>query len=176
MNQDLLHRATALCASSEHCCHDIREKLLRWGGSEGEAEEIIDYLLDEKYIDEARFSIAFAKDKMRFNHWGRQKIGQALRMLQIPAPLRSEALQALPEDEYLDILTHILASKQRSVKGKNAYERQAKLIRFALSRGFEMSLIHQCLPEPDEESDFREPDDIDFREPDEDEFHEPDED
>ena len=87
-------------------------------------------------------------------------------------------LQHVPELRRfdLDILTHILASKQRSVKGKNAYERQAKLIRFALSRGFEMSLIHQCLPDPDEETVFREPDDIDFREPDEDEFHEPDED
>ncbi len=156
MNQELLYRASALCAGSEHCCHDIQEKLKRWGASEEECNEIIDYLVDEKYIDEERFSKAYAKDKLRFNHWGRQKIDQGLRLLQICTAFRQQALSELPEQEYLDILKGILQSKQRGVKGRNNYERRGKLIRFALGRGFEMASILQCLPEDlkEDEGDY----------------------
>lgn len=161
MNQDLLYRATALCASSEHCCHDLREKLRRWGATEMESEEIMDYLISEKYIDEERFCRAYAKDKMRYNHWGRLKIDQGMRMLGLDAAWRRQALSELPEEEYLDILTRLLQSKARSVKAKNAYDRQAKLMRFALGRGFESSLIRDCMPEEETDEDEACPDDFD---------------
>lgn len=147
MNQDLLYRATSLCASSEHCCHDMEEKLCKWGATDEETSKIIAYLQKEKYIDEERFSRAYARDKMRYNHWGRQKIDQGLRILHISSSLRQQALSELPEEEYLDILSSILQSKGRCVKGRNQYERNAKLIRFALGRGFEMDLIRECLSE-----------------------------
>ncbi len=34
---EALHRAAALCSSSEHCIADIREKLSRWGIGEPDA-------------------------------------------------------------------------------------------------------------------------------------------
>lgn len=145
--QDALQRVTALCAAAEHCCHDIREKLQRWGIADEDAEEVIAYLLHEKYIDEERYSIAYCRDKMRYNHWGRVKIDQGLRMLGIDSQNRRTGLEALPEEEYYDILVHILESKQQGIKARNAYEKRGKLIRFALGRGFEMSLIQDCLPE-----------------------------
>lgn len=154
MNQELLYRATALCASSEHCCHDIQEKLQRWGATETENAEILSFLLKEKYIDEERFCRAYAKDKMRYNHWGRQKIDQGMRMLGLDSQHRRQALEELQEEEYMEILASILSSKQRSVKAKNSYERNGKLIRFALGRGFEMELIRQCLPEADTDDEL----------------------
>lgn len=169
MNQDLLYRATALCAGSEHCCHDIQEKLSRWGATEEESAEILDYLLKEKYIDEERFCRAYAKDKMRYNHWGRQKIDQGMRLLGLDSQHRRQALDELPEEEYVDILTSLLRSKQRSIKGRNAYERQGKLMRFALGRGFEMGLIRDCMPsEEDEEGCDADFDDFGFSDPDND--------
>ena len=151
--QTALQRVTSLCAGSEHCIHDIQEKLRRWELSEEDSLKLIDYLVDEKYIDEERFARAYAKDKMRYNRWGRQKIDQGLRLLEIAAPLRRQALEELPESEYRDILAGLLRGKLRSVKARNDYERNAKLIRFAMGRGFEMNLIYQCMPELEEVGD-----------------------
>lgn len=145
--QDALFRATTICAQSEQCEHSLREKMLRWGLSEEACDRIIDQLYDEKYIDEQRFARAYARDKMRYNQWGRQKIDQGLRLLHISGPSRRLALDELPEQEYIEILQHILKSKARQVKADNDYERNGKLIRFALGRGFEMNLIYQNLPE-----------------------------
>lgn len=38
---EALHRAAALCSSSEHCITDIREKLSRWGIGELDARTIV---------------------------------------------------------------------------------------------------------------------------------------
>ena len=138
---DALSRLTSLCARSEQCEHNLREKLRKWDISESDSDKIIDYLYDEKYLDEERFANAYARDKMRYSHWGRQKIDQHLRLLHIGSSARRDALQALPEEEYCSILQSVLVSKIRSIKADSAYERNGKLIRFALGRGFEMSLI-----------------------------------
>lgn len=151
--QDALFRITALCAQSEQCEHALREKMTKWGLTEEACDRIIDQLYDEKYIDEQRFARAYARDKMRYNHWGRQKIDQGMRLMRISSVARRTALDELPEQEYLEILQHILKSKARQVKGETEYERNGKLIRFALGRGFEMNHIYQILSELEKETD-----------------------
>lgn len=148
--QEALLRATTLCAQCEQCEHNIREKMVKWGLDSGACDRIIDYLYDEKYLDEQRFAHAYARDKMRYNRWGRKKIEQGLRLLRVGTSSCREALADLPEEEYRDILADILNTKARSVKAESGYERNGKLIRFAIGRGFEMDLILQCLPDRDE--------------------------
>lgn len=138
---DALFRLTALCAGSEQCEQKMREKLQKWEIPAADTEKIINYLYDEKYLDENRFANAYARDKMRYNQWGRQKIDQGLRLLRIGGEARREALANLPEEEYRAVLRGVLASKARSIKADSDYERNGKLIRFALGRGFEMDLI-----------------------------------
>ena len=49
--EQALHRATSLCSSGEHSSNEIRSKLLKWGVSLSEANDAINYLISEKYID-----------------------------------------------------------------------------------------------------------------------------
>ncbi len=144
-SEQALSRAASLCVASEHCIQDIGEKLARWGIEQNEAEKIIQRLLDEGYIDETRYALAYARDKLRFSHWGRQKIRMMLRMQHIPEALIREALDALDPEEYAEIALHVLRSKARTVKGPNAYAVRSKLIRFAMQRGFEMAVIQEAL-------------------------------
>jgi regulatory protein len=47
-------------------------------------------------------------------------------------------LEAIDEEEYLENLRQLINQKRRSVKGASDYERNGKLIRFAIGRGYEM--------------------------------------
>lgn len=143
--QEALARLTALCAGSEQCEYKMREKLEKWGIPASDANPIIDYLYDENYLNESRFAHAYSRDKMRYNQWGRQKIEQNLRMLHIASTARHEALEDLPEEEYTEILRHLLNVKAHSIKADSEYERNGKLIRFALGRGFEMDAILEAI-------------------------------
>ena len=149
-------KAEAFCSASEHCRADILSKLYQWGAPEESWEEILSYLEKEKYIDESRYAVAFVRDKYRFNQWGRIKISQALRMKQIPSACISEALEEIEEKEYLSVLTALLKKKLRSVKASNDYERNGKLIRFALSHGYDMGEILRCMKQMGCEDEYME--------------------
>ena len=62
------------------------------------------------------------------------------------------------DSEYVQILRELLRNKARSVKAKNTYERNGKLIKFALGRGFSMDVIMKVIEESDE-YDFAEDED-----------------
>lgn len=143
--EQALSRAASLCSASEHCIADITEKLTRWGIPPAQADDIIDHLLDEKYIDEVRYAEAYARDKMRFSHWGRMKIRMMLRTQHIPDPLIRSALDALDPQEYADVARQVIGAKARSVGDTGDYATRAKVIRFALQRGFEMDEIERVL-------------------------------
>lgn len=139
--EQALSRAAALCGGSEHCSSEIRKKLLLWGLSPTQAEKAIGFLIDEKYIDSKRFCRAYCLDKFRYNHWGRIKISQMLRMLELDSSDINEGLDAIPEEEYQEVLQHVLEQKNKQLKDSDPYIRKGKLVRHALSRGFETHLI-----------------------------------
>ena len=143
--EQALSRAASLCSGSEHCSSEIRKKLQPWGLTPTQAEDIISYLEIEKYINNTRFCRAYCLDKFRYNHWGRIKISQMLRMLEMDDSDIKEGLTAIDEDEYLQALLHILSQKDRQLKDSDPYIRRGKLIRHALSRGFETHHIMEVL-------------------------------
>ena len=148
-------RLTAFCAAGEHCLTEVRERLRRWNVAPDEAETLVRRLVEEQYVNEERYCRAFINDKVRFARWGRLKIAQALRQKQIASSLYLPLLDEFDEAIYSEQLRRLLEAKQREVKGRNAYERKVKLVRFALGRGYEMDMIRRFIPnfeenEPDE--------------------------
>ena len=138
---EALHRAAALCSSSEHCIADIREKLSRWGIGEPDARTIVERLVQERFIDEERF----AKDKFRFSGWGRIKIRYALQQKRIGNSDIVNALSLIDEEAYTTRLVDLLEKKSRSIHDEDVEIRRSKLLRFAASRGFETELVFHIL-------------------------------
>ena len=144
--KEALNKAAALCSSGEKCEYDISEKLLSWDVSDKDAAKIINYLIQEKFLDEKRFAEFFTKDKFRFNKWGKVKIAYMLKQKRISSSVIQEALNSIDDDEYCLTLQELMQSKLKSLKYKDEYDMRAKLFRFAQSRGFEGHFISSCLP------------------------------
>ena len=140
-------RAARLCSGSEHCTSQIQEKLRSWGASDEEADDIIGYLVKEKFIDNMRFSRAYCHDKFLYSHWGRVKIRQMLRHLRLSDEEIEEGMTAIPEEDYHNALEDALRSKDRTLKDTDKYQRKAKLVRHLLSRGFEMNFAIEAVDE-----------------------------
>jgi len=151
--QQAFQKLAAICARSEHCQQDMLEKMRQWGVSDEEQAEVMRRLVNERYIDDARFARAFVIDKVRYNKWGRRKVEQALWLKHIDKAIATEALDDISDEEYLSVLRPLLKQKRRSTKAQSEYELTMKLIRFALGRGFTMDIIKQCI-EVDNEDEF----------------------
>lgn len=142
---EMLHRAAAYCTAAERCTYDVRKKITAAGLPDEVAERIISRLVNERFIDENRFCQSFVNDKLRFNKWGRIKIGYELQKKQIPSDIRKEALENIDEENYRSILFKLLKDKKKTTKGKDNREIFTKLLRFAAGKGFESKEAIACL-------------------------------
>lgn len=142
---ELLHLAAAYCSTAERCISDVRKKITAAGGQQEIADQIISYLLKEKFIDETRFCRSFVNDKLLFNHWGRVRISYELRKKEIAPTLFAEAIDNIDENNYVNILSELLKNKKRMTKGRSGQDIFNKLYRFAAGRGFESDIILKCL-------------------------------
>jgi len=145
--EQALGRAARLCGGSEYCTSQMQEKLLSWGVSDADANDIIEYLIHEKYIDNMRFCRAYCHDKFLYSHWGRVKIRQMLRHLHLSEEEITEGMSVISEDDYLRAISDALRAKDRTLRDTDPYQRKGKLVRHLLSRGFEMELVLDAVDE-----------------------------
>ena len=143
--KEAYQKLTDLCARGEHCQHEMTEKMRRWGVSDEEQAQVMARLIDERYVDDARYTHAFVYDKIRYSKWGRRKVEQALWMKHIDATIIRQELDAVDDEEYTAVLKPLLRQKRRNTKASSDYELNMKLIKFAISRGFTMDIIKQCM-------------------------------
>ena len=143
--QEAYLRLAALCAQGEHCQYEMAGKMQRWGLNDDAQSRVLERLIQERYVDDERFTRAFIKYNMVFNKWGRRKIEQSLWQKHINEDIRQRCLDDVADEEYLAILRPLLKQKRKSTKAKNDYELNQKLMRFALGRGFTYDLIRQCI-------------------------------
>ena len=141
---EALNKAAAYCTLCERCISEVSKKLTTWGVPPAEQQRIIDRLQDEGFINEERYCRAFVNDKLRFNRWGRVKIRAALYEKRLPREYITQAIEQIDEEEYMQTLHDLVATKQRELKNEDFATKQ-KIIRFAASRGFEPAKILQIV-------------------------------
>lgn len=143
--EQVLNKLTTICARGEHCQQEMLDKMRRWEIEEDVQARVMEYLIKEKFIDEERYTRLFVEEKIKFNKWGRKKVEQALYMKRIPRSISAPILDEIDEENYEEILRPLIEAKRKTVTGKSEYEIRGKLIRFALSRGFDMDTILSVL-------------------------------
>ena len=151
---EALNTAAAYCTTCERCVYEVCNKLTAWGMNSVQQIRIIERLKKENFIDEDRFCRAFVNDKVRFNRWGRLKISLALREKRLDSAAVNEALDAIDNDEYMSALKTVVAAIRKELKGKDDYLSRQKILRYAVSRGFETSLIMNVMNFNPDEVDF----------------------
>ena len=149
-NKDLTVKETyahmaRLCSRSEQCSYDIKRKILAADHSEEEADEIIDMLKKENFLNDERYVKAYVADKFRINKWGKIKMRYYLKGKGLPDEIIQAGLDGIDDEKYKQVLLKILKDKAKSVKKKNKFEKMGQVIRFAQGRGFEPEMIHRYL-------------------------------
>lgn len=139
-------RLEALCARAEHCSFELRTKLRNWGITGADAEEVIDSLIKNRFVDDLRFAQSFVRDRYRFSGYGRRKIAMVLVAKRLPRDIIAEALNEIDDDIYYSNLLHITARKATSLN-LEIFEERNKLYRYLISRGYESSLVAGAIKE-----------------------------
>jgi regulatory protein len=140
-------RMARLCSRTEQCSTDVKRKILAAGHADEEADEIIDMLKKENFLNDERYIKAYVTDKFRINKWGKIKMRYYLKGKGLPDEIIQSGLDEIDDEKYKQVLLKILKDKAKSVRKKNKFEKMGQVIRFAQGRGFEPEMIHRYLNE-----------------------------
>lgn len=143
--KDALNKAAMFCAYQERTQQEVRDRLKEWGVLGDDAEEVIAELIQQNYLNEERFAKSFAGGKFRVKGWGRRKIKQHLQQRGISGHNLDQAMKEIAPDDYRDTLTALLAKKRQTIRDDNPLVVKQKLVRYALSKGYESDLIFAVL-------------------------------
>ncbi len=133
----VLKKLEALCSKNEKCESYAFKYMTDRGADEKEAALAVEYLVENGFVDNKRYAGAFARDKFRFNKWGKRRIESELKMKKISKEDIASALEieeiSLGEE---DLIVGELKKKLRSLKNSPVEKIKEKLLRFSLGRGY----------------------------------------
>lgn len=145
----VLDKMAKYCAYQERCVKDVKDKLKTYDIAEKEKNIILEYLLDNRFVNDERFAKSFVRGKVNQSVWGVNKIRFHLIQKGIDKDIIEEALGQTDEEAYRQRLIEILKAKAKTVKAASDYEKKRKLAAYAMQKGFEGSLIWEVLKEFD---------------------------
>jgi regulatory protein len=147
--KEALTLITGYCSREERCSADVISKLKEHNLPQTVIDDILEFLIKEKYLDDLRYANAFVSDKFRFNKWGRIKIGYMLKQKHVSENIIETALDTIDNEAYIELLTEELTKKKRSLKNLPEYVLKGKLYQFAAGRGFESDEINKAIKQLD---------------------------
>jgi len=142
--KQILIKVASFCAYQERTLKEVRQKLREWEVADDDAEPVIAELIAQNYLNEERFARSFARGKFRVKKWGRLKIRQEMKLKGLSNELIQKGLTEIDGDAYEEVLRDLLEKKARSLRGESVAVKQ-KIVRFALSRGFESDIVWDLL-------------------------------
>lgn len=139
-----LSRLQRLCSRAEYCSADMYRKALKdLDGDADAAAKVVAELTGDRYVDDARYAAAFAREKATLQGWGPVKIRFQLRGKGLSDAIIAEALQEIEPAKADEKLDKLLAAKARVLAGDPQFK--LKLIKFGLSRGYEYPAVEAAL-------------------------------
>lgn len=129
------------CAYQERNHQEVRRKLLSLGIYGNDLENVIVKLIEQGFLNEERYALAFAGGKFRMKNWGRNKIEQQLKAKGISDYLINKAMKEIGEGDYRKSLQQLLRKRAGTIKDSNVFSRKQKLSNFLIRKGYEQELV-----------------------------------
>lgn len=123
--------------------NEVREKMTKRGYASTVINEVINNLLQEKYLDDENYTEVFINSMKNYKTWGRFMMKKKLYEKKLPKELAESKLAELVSDEDELVIAHKYL--EREYKNINlaelSYEEKQKVMRRLLSRGFGMDSV-----------------------------------
>ena len=141
-----LQKIGQFCAYQERNHKEVKEKLYSYGLYKDQVEELISKLIQENFLNEERYAIAYAGGKFRAKDWGKNKIKYGLKQHQVSDYCIKKALKTIDDEDYVKTLQKLYAAKEKTLKSeKNIFIKKRKIQQYLMQKGYEVSLINELL-------------------------------
>ena len=139
-----LSRLQRLCSRAEYCASDMYRKALKdLEGDTEAAARVVAALKADKYVDDARYASAFAREKSSLQGWGPVKIRFQLRGKGISDDDISSGMAEIESSKADAKLRRLIEDKYKVLAGDP--QCKLKLLKYILSRGYEYDQVREII-------------------------------
>jgi len=140
--EEAKRRLERYCVYQERCHEEVNTKLREMRMIPEAQIEIITHLLEHDFLNEERFSQAFARGKFRIKSWGKVRITRELKARKITPQNIKIGLAEIDDDQYLHTFERLSQRQCDLLKERNSYKKRKKLADYLLYRGWESDLVY----------------------------------
>ena len=140
----IIEKIQSYCLYQERCVKEVKNKLFSLKVDSKSVNDIIEYLIDNDYLNEERYSQMFIQGKLRIKKWGRKKLRYELRLKGVNTKIIDNKINEIKEDEYLNYFDQFSTNKIKYLKG-SIDQKKRSFINYFTYRGWENSLIYEKL-------------------------------
>ena len=123
----VLDKMAKYCAYQERCVKDVKDKLRTFDISQEAKDKILEYLMENRFVNDERFAKSFVRGKINQSGWGVNKIRFHLIQKGIDKELIDEVLGQTDEEFYRQRLVDVLKTKAKTVKADSDFEKKRKV-------------------------------------------------
>lgn len=140
----IIEKIQSYCLYQDRCVMEVKNKLYSFKVSSQLVENIVEYLIDNDYLNEERYTKMFIQGKLRIKKWGRIKLKYELRSKGIDIKTINEHINQITEEDYMNYFNEFSTSKIKFLKGTKDQKKRS-FINYFTYRGWENNLIYQKL-------------------------------
>ena len=140
----IIEKIQSYCLYQDRCVMEVKNKLYSFKVSSQLVENIVEYLIDNDYLNEERYTKMFIQGKLRIKKWGRIKLKYELRSKGIDIKTINEHINQINEEDYMNYFNEFSTSKIKFLKGTKVQKKRS-FINYFTYRGWENNLIYQKL-------------------------------
>ena len=140
----IIEKIQSYCLYQERCVKEVKNKLFSLKVSSKSANDIIEYLIDNDFLNEERYTLMFIQGKLRIKKWGRIKLKYELRLKGIDIKIINIHINQINEEEYIKYFNEFSTNKIKFLKGSTDQKKRS-FINYFTYRGWENDLIYQKL-------------------------------
>lgn len=142
----VLVKMAKFCSYQDRCQKEVREKLQELLPNVVDQEDVLNYLLEEKYLDEERYVRSVVRGRFFYKNWGRVKIIHYLKQNEVDSFLVEDVIaEEIKEEVYTEKIEGLVESKLQSTKGKSDFEIKQKILLSLYQKGFETNLVEYAI-------------------------------
>ena len=140
----IIEKIQSYCLYQDRCVMEVKNKLYSFKVSSQLVENIVEYLIDNDYLNEERYTKMFIQGKLRIKKWGRIKLKYELRSKGIDIKIIDNMISQIKEEDYLNYFNEFSTNKIKFLKGSNEQKKKS-FINYFTYRGWENNLIYEKL-------------------------------
>lgn len=148
-NKEVQKKIEFYCTYQERSHKEVTEKLFKMGLNKNTINEILSNLIQNNFLNEARFASNYTSGKFKIKLWGKKRIKYGLKNHNVSDFIIQSALNQISVEDYEKTLNHLTKKILNSCKKENLNKKKMKVFAALKYRGWESELIYKQMKKID---------------------------